>query len=283
MTTLAIQTRASRALRRRADRHTCGVQRWIATRTASSRRVEFCGVPCTCSGLPLASRNLALGTPDVPAARTARTVRSVCTFFREQTVPWQWWVPRWNAPSPFLDRLRACHLTLTETKPLMIARPPWTLPAASPSIDVRPASTHADLRRATTIYDASFGRPGATAAALFLEQPTAWLQARSRARLFLAGRDGGEPTAMGCLIRHADGVGVYMMATCPSHQRRGLGTAVLRHLLHQAQAEGAPYVALTASPAGESLYRRFGFRQIGTYEVYALEETVRRRDAMVRA
>jgi GNAT superfamily N-acetyltransferase len=51
------------------------------------------------------------------------------------------------------------------------------------------------------------------------------------------------------------------MAVLPEHQRRGLGSAVLRYLLEQIR-QRAPrhaYVSLLADPPGRQLYTRHGF------------------------
>ena len=70
--------------------------------------------------------------------------------------------------------------------------------------------------------------------------------------------------AMGRLI--GDG-GWYFhvvdMAVLPEHQRRGLGSAVLDHLLDQirARAPRGAYVNLLADPPGRPLYARHGFTE----------------------
>jgi ribosomal protein S18 acetylase RimI-like enzyme len=53
------------------------------------------------------------------------------------------------------------------------------------------------------------------------------------------------------------------IATDPDHQRRGLGSCVLRHLLAAIDeaAPARPYVTLMADPPGRALYERFGFRE----------------------
>ncbi|KAK3372115.1 putative GNAT family acetyltransferase [Podospora didyma] len=69
--------------------------------------------------------------------------------------------------------------------------------------------------------------------------------------------------AMGRII--GDGGWYYHivdMAVLPEHQRKGLGDAVLKHLLAYIQAnsaEGLPYVNLFADPPGRKLYERNGF------------------------
>ena len=70
--------------------------------------------------------------------------------------------------------------------------------------------------------------------------------------------------AMGRLI--GDG-GWYFhvidMAVLPEHQRRGLGTAVLDHLLAEVRrrAPRGAYVNLLADPPGRPLYARHGFAE----------------------
>lgn len=51
------------------------------------------------------------------------------------------------------------------------------------------------------------------------------------------------------------------MAVLPSHQRRGIGAAVLAALLAEIRdrAPADPYVTLMADVPGRALYRRFGF------------------------
>jgi ribosomal protein S18 acetylase RimI-like enzyme len=73
---------------------------------------------------------------------------------------------------------------------------------------------------------------------------------------------GGWSVAMGRVI--GDG-GWYFhvidMAVLPEHQRRGLGGAVLRHLLEQIRlrAPRGAYVSLLADPPGRRLYANHGF------------------------
>ncbi len=52
------------------------------------------------------------------------------------------------------------------------------------------------------------------------------------------------------------------MAVLPDHQRRGLGDAILRHLLAKIRADAVPgvsYVTLMADKPGRRLYEKHGF------------------------
>ena len=76
-----------------------------------------------------------------------------------------------------------------------------------------------------------------------------------------------ETVAMGRII--GDGgcfFQVVDMAVLPGHQRRGLGDAVLAHLLDRIRG-AAPlgaYVSLLADPPGRRLYAKHGFRETRT-------------------
>ena len=74
----------------------------------------------------------------------------------------------------------------------------------------------------------------------------------------------GETVAMGRII--GDGgcfFQVVDMAVLPGHQRRGLGDAVLAHLLDRIRLAAPPgaYVSLLADPPGRRLYAKHGFRE----------------------
>lgn len=72
-------------------------------------------------------------------------------------------------------------------------------------------------------------------------------------------REAGALVGMGRLLD--DGAlyaTVWDMIVVPEAQRRGIGAAILRHLLER--AEDRTIVALVATAAARDLYERFGFR-----------------------
>lgn len=56
---------------------------------------------------------------------------------------------------------------------------------------------------------------------------------------------------------------VWMLAVAPSHQRRGVGRALLLEALERAAAAGTPTYLDTANPANLPYYGSFGFEPIG--------------------
>lgn len=76
---------------------------------------------------------------------------------------------------------------------------------------------------------------------------------------FIAYRE-GMPAAAALNILHAQGAGVYWVGTAPHAQRLGLGEACTRLATNAGFEAGARVVTLQASPFGEPLYRKLGYR-----------------------
>lgn len=75
----------------------------------------------------------------------------------------------------------------------------------------------------------------------------------------------GEPMSCAMVIlTHGIG-GVYWVGTDPDGRGRGLGEACTRFVTNAAFDAGARFVTLQASPMGEPIYLRMGYRKIGEY------------------
>jgi ribosomal protein S18 acetylase RimI-like enzyme len=61
---------------------------------------------------------------------------------------------------------------------------------------------------------------------------------------------------------------VWLVATLPQAQRRGLAAQVLRRLLLDARERGQETASLQASRAGRPLYERLGFTSVGELHLY---------------
>jgi GNAT superfamily N-acetyltransferase len=123
------------------------------------------------------------------------------------------------------------------------------------------------LEAASAIRRIAFRFPAGVAADYFEAMAADWLRG-DPARLYLARVEDGPPAAIGALIMGAGIPGVYVMATLPEWQRRGLGKAILTRILTGAAAEGPTIIALTAGKQGYPLYRQFGFEHIFDYDIY---------------
>jgi ribosomal protein S18 acetylase RimI-like enzyme len=87
----------------------------------------------------------------------------------------------------------------------------------------------------------------------------------------------GEPVAAAALLVSHGIAGVYWVGCVPTARGRGHGEAITRSVTNQGFDRGAPVVVLQASPFGEPIYRRLGYREITRYPWYlVLRETTLR-------
>ncbi|MGV9348325.1 GNAT family N-acetyltransferase [Streptomyces spiralis] len=63
--------------------------------------------------------------------------------------------------------------------------------------------------------------------------------------------------------------GIFLVHVAEAHRRRGIGAALTVAALRAGQESGMRSAALVASPAGEPLYRRFGFTTLSEYRLFA--------------
>jgi predicted N-acetyltransferase YhbS len=111
--------------------------------------------------------------------------------------------------------------------------------------------TAADSAHADRILKSAFSAESRTAdLARYLDlQPDGWFLASLR----------GEPVGMVGAVDYGPFAYIGLMAVHPHAQRRGVGSALMQHLLDWLAARGTPMALLDASEAGYPLYRRLGF------------------------
>lgn len=63
--------------------------------------------------------------------------------------------------------------------------------------------------------------------------------------------------------------GIYGLATLASHRGKGIASSLLDHGLRQAKRQGIQKVVLQATKEGQGIYKKRGFRAMGTYFEYA--------------
>ncbi|MFJ3779201.1 GNAT family N-acetyltransferase [Streptomyces sp. NPDC090075] len=63
--------------------------------------------------------------------------------------------------------------------------------------------------------------------------------------------------------------GIFLVHVAEAHRRRGIGAAMTVAALRVGRERGMRSAALVASPAGEPLYRRFGFTTRAEYRLFA--------------
>ena len=79
----------------------------------------------------------------------------------------------------------------------------------------------------------------------------------------LVARLGGENVATAMAFDHGGDCGIYNVGTLEHARRRGLGTALTTHHLHDALARGCRTASLQSTAMAERVYAAVGFRDLG--------------------
>lgn len=150
---------------------------------------------------------------------------------------------------------RTIGLVATEPVPLMVCRLATLPPRPVDGITIAPIRDAAALRSAVGLLAAAFGiAPEASAGAMrseLLHEPALTLD---------AARQDGAVVSVAATSRAGNLVYLDLMATAPAYRRRGIGTALLAHVLARHAATGATHAFLVATEDGRRLYERLGFR-----------------------
>jgi GNAT superfamily N-acetyltransferase len=89
------------------------------------------------------------------------------------------------------------------------------------------------------------------------------------ARTYVAAGDDGTPASTVIAYETGDGeCGIYLVATLPEAQGRGLAGALMRHALCEASDSGCTTTSLQATARGKPVYERLGYRDIGAVEMW---------------
>ena len=254
-----------------ADEHTRAVQFWLASRSPIGERMELSNVVVSSTGLHIQFLNLAVSRAG-DAERLDDEIETVKKFFARRGVPWYWMVGAMPARREIQTRLEAHGLVYNSPDlPAMVAPLPAPELKIAPEVRVWQAASVDDLNWASKIRHAAFRFPQGVATTYFEDMQEDWLK-NDDARLFLGCVGDNPPASIGALIVGAGMPGVYVMATLPEWERRGLGRAILQRILTDAAGMGFPHIALTASKKGYPLYQKFGFEHVFDYVFYEVEK-----------
>jgi hypothetical protein len=197
---------------------------------------------------------------DATASPAGVLARAEALFADRRYFVWE----RGAGGGPLGEAARARGFTLVGDMPAMVIESP--IPGgAAPGVEVRAvndAAGFADFLRVSQLAYAEAGLPDRVAASLFARPEVAMASS-----VIAVGRIEGEPVSAALSITNGvTGVGgVYWVGTPPALRRRGGADAVTRFVTNAAFEQGACIVSLQASEAGEPVYTRLGYREVGRY------------------
>ncbi|WP_258055715.1 GNAT family N-acetyltransferase [Streptomyces sp. Ru62] len=218
-----------------------------------------------------------LATPQfngvVRVRSTSATGTAVAAVRRDlEGLPWWWWVGP-DSPGDTADALRRHGGQELAVLPVL-ARP-----LGHPAEMLDPAGqdgARADLRVETVrdgerltelvrTYRTSMG----IASGLEPEMVRIESQREDNADIVrLAAVLDGRVVGSTVVINAHEVAGIFLVHVAEAHRRRGIGAALTVAALRSAQERGMRSAALVASPAGEPLYRRFGFTTLSEYRLF---------------
>ena len=246
-------------------------------------------------GIPSPAFNLAIGRFSVAAADTR--IAEISARFRRRAMPLSWWILPDSTPDDLEARLARAGFGHAQRLPAMALDLATLvnegLPAGVAMDEVRDAEAYgpavdvlidafqmrADLREPVigafgNLSAGSLAEPGVARSAAepgvarSAAEPRAagWAESTVAARTIVARLD-GEVVGTALVVIDGPVAGIYNVGVRESARGRGIGRAVTAEVARIARATGCRLAILEASAIGAPVYRRLGFREVGTVGV----------------
>jgi ribosomal protein S18 acetylase RimI-like enzyme len=217
-----------------------------------------------CSSLAIPALNLAYMKAVQPEERD---LASIELFFREHGNPYTIWLPNDESAYPALVRHGLDHCTNLQA---MIANLEDSRPEHRPPIGYRLLSVNKESDMDAFARAAFAGN----------EMPTdiyerfsdfIWNLSPSKhpQNEIIVALKGEEPVASGLMFRGKEVTGLYWISVVPYYRNRGLGSWLTQELLRIGKEEGYRQAVLQSSPIAANVYRRLGFKEVGSFQVYS--------------
>ncbi|HVR97346.1 MAG TPA: GNAT family N-acetyltransferase [Thermoanaerobaculia bacterium] len=239
---------------------------WIPARIASARVHDEPSYLLVDSGLATDTFNLVCrALLDAGSARDQ--IARAAGHFVEVGRSFSWWVGPLDEPADLGAHLTAAGLVAAESEAAMALRIEDLAPRAAPEeLRVLRVQTPAQLGDFARVVAANWDPPDSDVLR-FYDGAVSVLDPAAPIRLYIGYvEDKAVATSELCL---GGGVaGLYGVATLREHRRKGYGDALTRAPLLDAQREGCRLAVLQASDDGIKVYRRMGFRVVGSYTEY---------------
>jgi GNAT superfamily N-acetyltransferase len=176
--------------------------------------------------------------------------------------PFFWWTGPQSSPGDLDERLEATGLLDAGRDSPGMATALADIDeerARPPGVAVEPAQDDAGLQLWGRMFREAHGAPPAAA--------QAWIDAARRLGFrdlpwdYWLARIDGEPVGLGLSLLGGGVVGLYGIGALRAARRRGVGSALTLVPMLKAREEGYAAAILHATPDGELLYPRLGFRE----------------------
>lgn len=244
----------------------------VASQVAGAQVDRVNGIALFATSLPLRLFNQVLIEDD---SADAGAIEAAVSVLRSRGAPFAV-----NLRRDLDDR----HIpTMTSLGLIRLSDDPWMPGMAMHPLPVfgsLPLAPDHDIRR---VADAAGIADHIRTAAAGFEMPQAWLEvivteqlARRRGTIVYVGYTDAIPVSTGLGIKTGRTIGVYNIATVESARRRGYGAAMTIRIIDDGASAGCDVAILQASPMGQPIYERLGFKTVVEYFAYVDPESVAR-------
>ena len=159
-------------------------------------------------------------------------------------------------------------LPSAKPKPVWLGDRPRRAPPPPDGLEITVVSDAAGLEIARDVGARGFEMPrefmNVLAAESMLDDPTV---------MMVIGSVDDVPVSTALVGVTGKTAGIYNVATPPEHRRRGYGEALTWAAVEEGNRLGCDHSTLQASPMGAPVYRRMGYRDLGTCVQLAYEPT----------
>ena len=204
-----------------------------------------------------------------PVAAADDVVERTDAWFAERGRCWSIGTTSWGgADDDLTEAALAAGLPTVTDQPGMVCDE--RLPEAAPpdGIELRALGTEAEASAFVVMADAactSLGLPAGVISDMVGVTPSV-----GPPHLVTVGAFDGDELVSGAQVLFSHGIaGVYCVAPSEAARGRGLAELVTRTVTNLGFDAGAPLVTLQASPMGEPIYRRMGYREPYRYATHA--------------
>jgi GNAT superfamily N-acetyltransferase len=210
----------------------------------------------------------------VTPRKAEATIRRVLKFYRAQgCLPMYWQVGASTRPANLGKALERLGFRLFARSPGMAAELAQLedQPARAANFKIEPVRNENQLRQWVAILATVDGLRDALRDGFYEMFHGLGLAAGSSSQLFL-GLEDGEPVAGSRLFCAAGVAGIWHVSTLEQSRGKGYGTTMTLAAARAGQEMGYHYGVLFATPLGEAVYRRLGFREVCHIAVYQSPE-----------
>ena len=203
-----------------------------------------------------------------PAVPADNVVDVADEWFAERGRGWSLCTTSWaDADADLIESGTARGLLSVMDTPGMVCDERLADAVAPDGVELRTITTQAEVQAYLAMSDLAYTSLGIPAGWLNDTAPSPILWPPN---LIAVGAFDGEELLSGAYVLFSHGIaGIYLVGTAEGARGRGLGELVTRAVTNIGFDRGAPFVTLQASPMGEPVYRRMGYRELYRYACHA--------------